>query len=186
MRALWLLHAGRVGAYTMLGAISGAMAGGFGLMLRLDNLQTFFQILASLSLVWTGASIAGFLPIAVRSNTVFSGIANSMQFRIKGPASLLSFGAAWGCAPCTMVYSALLTASLTGAVTTSALFMLSFGVATIPALATIAASQLFLHRKPFMARNSVRRAIGVILIVAAVANVALPRLPPAPELCFLS
>lgn len=50
------------------------------------------------------------------------------------PSRVFAIGMLWGWLPCGLVYSALATASTTGTAASGALFMLGFGIGTLPAV----------------------------------------------------
>ncbi|HBG50914.1 MAG TPA: hypothetical protein DDW89_03775, partial [Gammaproteobacteria bacterium] len=50
----------------------------------------------------------------------------------RSAAQALAFGALWGWIPCGLVYSALLTALVSGSATAGASIMLAFGFGTLP------------------------------------------------------
>jgi sulfite exporter TauE/SafE len=84
-----------------------------------------------------------------------------------------------------MVYTALLTASMAGSISSASLFMFGFGMATVPALASLVVSQLAAQRIPMnpAVRQTARKVIGYALITLALVNVAAPRAGGLLELC---
>lgn len=71
-------------------------------------------------------------------------------------------GAIWGWLPCGLVYSMLITASVSGSAVNGALWMLAFGLGTMPALwMTSMASNRFTDQ---FRRSSVRKAAGLLII----------------------
>ncbi|WP_460826688.1 sulfite exporter TauE/SafE family protein, partial [Massilia terrae] len=78
------------------------------------------------------------------------------------PAKMASAGFLWGWLPCGMVYSALVTAMLSGSAASGAALMLAFGLGTLPMLLTlgVAGAQL----RAFTARRPVRIGAGLLVL----------------------
>jgi uncharacterized protein len=74
----------------------------------------------------------------------------------------LRTGAIWGWLPCGLVYSMLITASVSGGATNGALWMLFFGLGTIPALwlTSMASDQAAQYLQNIL----VRRVAGLLII----------------------
>ncbi|MBR1177135.1 sulfite exporter TauE/SafE family protein [Bradyrhizobium sp. KB893862 SZCCT0404] len=177
-------HIGRVGVYAALGATVGATLSSLGAIARFADFRTPLLAVASAVLIWTGASIAGWVPPVVGPDRLFAGLAARMRRHSPIQSSRIAAGVAWGCAPCAMVYSALLNAALTGSALGGGLFMLGFGLATTPPLVLVGVGQLAVHRRlrrP-QTRRVLRMVIGAILIAVAVAN--LMRSPAAMGFCL--
>lgn len=171
-RAILAPHLGRVVVYVVFGATVGAAVVAFGALVPLAGLRTGFQALASAALAWTGASIAGLLPLNLSLDRLFAGLSTFLSTQHVVRSSSIGFGMVWGCAPCAMVYSALLNASMTGSPIGGALFMLGFGIATVPSLATVGAGPAVIRRLQLRedTRHAVRIAVGFALVVMAIAN----------------
>jgi len=131
-RALVAVHAGRVTAYAMLGA----MAGGFGTLavtgLDPELGHRLLRWAAALSLGWIGLSMAGLLP----GPTALARLAPACRLGWPGHGgSAFLAGLGWGLLPCGMVYGALIYAMFTGSFLSGALVMAGFGIGTLPGLA---------------------------------------------------
>lgn len=178
-------HVARIGIYIAFGAAVGASVAGFGSIARIGGFRTVLSTLASVSLLWIGASIAGWLPASARPARLFDKLRALSLVRISSSAMMLPLGIAWGCAPCAMVYSALLNASLTGSAIAAAVFMFGFGLATVPPLLTLGATQIALRsRFALDERRGLQRAIGTVLIVLALINLAFLESGPLVEMCL--
>ena len=82
--------------------------------------------------------------------------------RIKQIGRAVRAGAIWGWLPCGLVYSMLVTASVTGSASNGGLWMLAFGLGTIPALwLTSMASH---EATTFFKRLAVRRIAGLLIV----------------------
>lgn len=184
-RSLIAPHVGRVVAYMVLGAIAASAVGGLGVLLRLDGAQSVLQMFASCSLAWTGARLAGIVSSGMGVYRITSNSSKGQPGRWSTGRSLFAIGIGWGVAPCAMVYTALLTASMAGSISSASLFMFGFGMATVPALASLVVSQLAAQRIPMnpAVRQTARKVIGYALITLALVNVAAPRAGGLLELC---
>lgn len=148
-----LYHAGRIATYATLGVLVGLM----GERLAMMGIQKWVSIGAGAVII-----IAMLLPVAMRNRldptsvlgryfmqlkSNFSGL-----MRSRNAAAPLGLGALNGLLPCGMVYVALTGALAEGSLFRSALFMVTFGLGTLPALmAVVLATDLITleHRKFF-------------------------------------
>jgi uncharacterized protein len=74
----------------------------------------------------------------------------------------LRAGALWGWLPCGLVYSMLITASVTGSASSGAVWMLAFGLGTVPALwlTSVVSNQT----ASYFSRLAVRRTAGIVIV----------------------
>nr|WP_234709034.1 sulfite exporter TauE/SafE family protein [Rhizobium rhizogenes] len=80
-----------------------------------------------------------------------------------------------GAAPCAMVYNALMTAMLTGAPATGALFMTGFGLATVPAVAlTALGTAQIVAMGPLLPKATLRKGVGIAIKLLGFASTAVP------------
>ncbi len=139
IRAFLLLQGGRIATYTLAG---GAVAGLTTIAIDPNTTSGTFRILqwaGALVLMWIGLTMAGMLPRVATPGlgNASAGFAAAVEplmaplrrFRRMAPVGL---GVTWGLTPCPMVYAALFTAALTGSVANGALWMMSFGIGTLP------------------------------------------------------
>ncbi|MFG1461976.1 sulfite exporter TauE/SafE family protein [Xanthobacter sp. DSM 24535] len=177
--ALMATQLGRALTYTAFGATVGSVGAGFAAVLELAGAQGVLRMLAALSLLWVGLSIAGFGPNLRRLDFSVGRLARrlgaAMPGRLKA-ASPLALGIIWGFAPCGMVYSALLTSLLSGSALSGATFMAGFGLATVPAVAATAfgASAMVALGRRAPARAMMRRLLGAAICALALASLAEP------------
>jgi hypothetical protein len=82
---------------------------------------------------------------------------------VRHPGAALGLGLLWGWLPCGLVYSVLALAFAAGGWKEGALFLLSFGLGTLPTLLTMGAASAALGR--VLQRQAVRRAAGALVIV---------------------
>jgi sulfite exporter TauE/SafE len=183
--AFALTHAGRVAAYTLAGAIVGAIgAPAIGALDR-DVAFRLLQWAGAASLIWIGLSTGGLVPSISIIDRGLTSIADAVA-RVHSAAQQRMFvpllsGLAWGLMPCAMVYAALFTAMLTGSAVGGAVIMGAFGIGTLPGL--IAAS-FGLRRLARVSQSRPQRiAAGLALAAFGVATVLIVH-PHAAYLCL--
>ncbi|SEA31363.1 sulfite exporter TauE/SafE family protein [Microbulbifer marinus] len=126
--------AGRLGSYTLMGAVAGALgAAALPTLTPLRLLAGFMLIAMALyiagvwrGLVWLekgGAYLWRYLqPLSAR------------LLPVRSAGQALALGSLWGWLPCGLVYSALTFALAQGSSERAALAMLAFGLGTVPAM----------------------------------------------------
>jgi len=132
---------GRVGSYALAGAVFGwigerHVAAGSEIWLH-----QVLRLLAAAVLVGVGMHIAGWFP----RFAIIERIGEPLWTRLRPLAQLLvpvasvgkavAYGAIWGWLPCGLVYSMLLSAPAQADPVAGGLFMLAFGLGTVPAMA---------------------------------------------------
>ena len=189
VRELLVLHAGRLSAYAMLGALLGAVGATAWKTQYLPAQRALFAAgSASLLLagLWTlgGAQLVGKAPGA---NAVARRLAaawarwggRTIARQDAGPVPhgtsrrLLrryAAGLAWGLVPCGMVYAALALALLAGSAASGALVMLAFGLGTLPNLLML--SSLSAGLRVLARRAWVRRGVGAAVALFGAAGLA--------------
>lgn len=188
-RELLVLHAGRLSAYAMLGALLGAVGATAWKAQYLPVQRALFAAgSASLLLagLWTlgGARFVSRLPgVDVVARRLAAAWARwggtTIARRNPGPGprgvgrGLLrryAAGLAWGLVPCGMVYAALALALLAGSTASGALVMLAFGLGTLPNLLML--SSLSAGLRVLARRVWVRRGIGAAVALFGAAGLA--------------
>ena len=138
-RMLLTLQLGRISVYAVAGGLSSAVAAlVFDPFASAENFR-ILQWLGAAVLMWVGLSMAGVLPrLAFAGDGGGAIIATSQRFlelfrghRVLFPVAM---GVSWGLTPCPMVYAALFSATLTGSGLTGSVWMLGFGLGTLPAV----------------------------------------------------
>lgn len=135
-RSSWLVyHFGRLSTYMLLGIIANL----FGQSIGVAHWQGDFTIIAGLLLI---AGYFGFklLQWDRKFNQLIAPILRKLQPKVQGkknPFWYYSSGALNGFLPCGMVYAALLPAAGAASISTGILYMLVFGLGTLPLLAGI-------------------------------------------------
>lgn len=126
-----LYHIGRIFTYGILGLIMG-LIGATSLM---KGWQQYLSIITGIFLIGFGTYhlLSRYLPISSnQSNMLMLPLLNKMSFWLKKPGGHFMVGTLNGLLPCGMVYLALASALNTGSATNGWLFMLMFGLGTLP------------------------------------------------------
>nr|WP_198979794.1 sulfite exporter TauE/SafE family protein [Herbaspirillum sp. ASV7] len=165
-------NAGRLSSYALAGALAGGIAAG---LLRgadvlgwLAPAQRVAYAMTNIVLVLLGLYLTQWWNGMARMETWGSGLWAMLRplaarlVPVDTPAKALLLGSLWGWLPCGMVYSALLTALMSGTAVQGALTMLAFGAGTLPVLLAAGLSGARLRR--LAARPLVRRMAGLVVL----------------------
>jgi sulfite exporter TauE/SafE len=170
-------NAGRLLTYAVLGALLGL----FGFGLKLAGLQQTVSIVAGIIVIGSVLFSAYFVRLAPSS--FFSIGANRMGqlFKQKTYKALLGIGLLNGLLPCGFVYIALVGSLATQSVGEGFLFMLAFGLGTVPMMFGISMVGQFLTQ-PFRSRINklvpvFAVLIGCLFIVRGL-NLGIPYISP--------
>jgi sulfite exporter TauE/SafE len=93
-----------------------------------------------------------------------------MLVPVDTPWKALALGGLWGFLPCGMVYSALLTALLSGSALRGAATMLAFGLGTVPML--LALGVMGTRMRALLQRRATRVACGLLVLGFGVLGMA--------------
>lgn len=172
-RSRWPFHlaysSGRVASYALAGALVGAV-GQAGLLMRdAVPVQHLLFALSSLMLVALGLYLAGVWGAVRQLERLGGRVWKRLQpytarlLPVNTVPRALGLGALWGWLPCGLVYSVLLVALASGSAARGALFMLAFGLGTLPNLLAIG---LFWESvKGWVQSPRVRLAAGVLVMM---------------------
>jgi uncharacterized protein len=179
---VYLYQAGRIFIYVMAGLVAGVLGRG----VLLAGYQQSLSILMGLMLLTMAVSFL--FGKKTRSFSFFNGyylfisrLVSQAIKRAARPGGAFLFGMANGLLPCGMVYIAALSSIPLGNVYYSGMFMLFFGVGTLPAMLTL----VFVAKKVGIARLNWLRSItpavmiliGLLLVVRGL-NLNIPYLSP--------
>jgi sulfite exporter TauE/SafE len=168
---------GRIGSYSLAGALAGGAAGSARALAGLPAVQAASYWLANLMLVALGLYLMDAWRGLAWLEQGGRGLWRHVQplMRRVGPpdtpAKMVATGFLWGWLPCGMVYSALVTAMLSGSAASGAALMFAFGLGTLPMLLALGAAGA--QVRVFLAQRPVR--IGAGLLVLAFGAVGLVR-----------
>lgn len=173
-RSLLLMQSGRVLAYAAAGGILGtfgsSIAGAF------DQAAAYrvLQWASAATLGWIGLSTARLLPSPAAFDRLAAPVGTALMnlstrhpgFSLGAPVTM---GIVWGFMPCAMVYAALFTAMLAGTGLGGAIFMLGFGLGTLPAV--VASSMGVATLKDMGRRPAMATAVGLAIVAFAALSV---------------
>lgn len=154
-------HLGRLSVYAAIGIIAGALGSTFSFM---GLQQTFSMIagailIASALIVFTRHYLGKLEGLISRVSIKLASYANSQS---NGLQKNYVLGVANGLLPCGVVYLAMVGAANTFTPWDGAIFMLAFGMGTIPALFVLSA---FGRKIPIQLRNRFKALVPVVIIL---------------------
>jgi sulfite exporter TauE/SafE len=181
---VFLYHGGRLLAYSLIGLAFGIV----GKSLNLFGLQQQLSILVGLLMIAVILIPSEKLQKYNFSKPVYKIIGkvkSSMgeAFKKKTPDTFLTIGFLNGFLPCGLVYMAVFGAIASGSIFQGSLYMLLFGVGTIPLMTTAVYSKGLLSG---VARQRIRKLIPVFVVLMGVLfilrgmGLGIPYLSPAP------
>lgn len=162
---------GRILSYTLAGALAGAFGAGLLFEISPQYGHSILLLTATLLMIAVGLYLAGWFPAFARIEKVGAPIWKKLEplgrklLPVSAPWQALLYGMIWGWLPCGLVYSALFVALGQGGMIQGGVFMLLFGVGTLPA---VMATGIFADQILRFARNpQMRMLAGVLLIIFA-------------------
>ncbi len=173
---LALFNTGRVSAYTLAGAIAGALGSAGALAANLVDVQVAFYVLANVMLVLIGLHLAGATAVLSRLERLGAPVWRRLQplatafLPANTPLKALVAGSLWGWLPCGLVYGMLATSIASGSIAGGALTMLAFGLGTVPNLMLAGLALASLRR--LVARRAVRLAAGGLVLTFGMVGLA--------------
>lgn len=159
---------GRITSYAIAGSLVGGLGNGVRLFADISVWQTVTYGLTNLMLVSLGLYLMnvwhGLTQVEAIGQLLWRHINPLARFilPINTPIKRFLAGSIWGWLPCSMVYSALLTAMFSGTATSGAAVMLAFGLGTLPML--LAVGVFGAHMRSYLQHPAVRITSGVIVI----------------------
>lgn len=169
-------NAGRIGSYTVAGALAGAIGSAAWLARHVLPIQQVAFVAANVLLIVLGLALTGGMrrlrPLERIGAGIWKRIA-PLATRLLGASSVpgaLAAGAAWGWVPCGMVYGVLTAALVSGAAANGALLMLAFGAGTLPNLLALGLAANRTSRR--LAQPRARLAAGLLIVAFGVAGLA--------------
>jgi len=179
-RAPFLLayNLGRIGSYTLIGALLGSLSGAGLTLLAARPLQWVLYLLANLMLIGMGLYLAGLSSAITRIEALGRPLWRQLQPRlarllpVRSPLQAIAVGALWGWLPCGLVYSASLSALAAGNTFWGAMAMLAFGLGTLPNLLAMGAFAEGLRAQ--MQKRPVRLLAGLAVMAIGLFRLAEP------------
>ncbi len=160
-----LYNLGRVFTYATLGAVAGLLGRSFSIRGWQSDISIFSGVLIIVMVLLSNKKISGMLNQRIVGISFhLKGLLKSLLRKHSLP-SLFAFGAVNGILPCGFVYLALAGAATTKSPAEGVLYMILFGMGTIPMMFTIALSGSLLTVR---ARNTINKITPFIAIALAV------------------
>ncbi|MEW6766118.1 MAG: sulfite exporter TauE/SafE family protein [Pseudomonadota bacterium] len=130
----------RISAYTVAGALMGALGWLATGLVAFNAAQQVLQIIAGLFMIMLGLYLAGWWMGLARVERAGGAIWRHVEplarrlLPVRSPRQALVLGFLWGWLPCGLVYSTLVWALASGSPSQGALLLLGFGLGTLPNL----------------------------------------------------
>jgi len=157
---------GRILSYGVAGSLTGAL--GAWAIGRLQPLALLLYFVASLLLVAMGLYLLGLPRFIAPLERAGGHLWRLLQpltahlLPVRGVAQALPLGLLWGWLPCGLVYGALASALASGSALTGALYMLAFGLGTLPNL--LLAGLLLTRFRRLSQQPALRRLAGGLVL----------------------
>ncbi len=166
---------GRIGSYTLAGALVGGVTAVAGHLLDVRQWQQILLGVAGGFLVLLGLYLGGWWTVLRRVEAAGGLLWRRIEplgrrlLPVRRPGQALLLGILWGWLPCGLVYSVLIWAMAAGSATQGALLMLAFGLGTLPNLLAMGLFAARLRR--FVGHPVVRRTAGVLIMLFGVLEI---------------
>ncbi|MEM7551981.1 MAG: sulfite exporter TauE/SafE family protein [Bacteroidota bacterium] len=178
---LGVYNSGRLLTYSMLGGLFGLFGTGINLLGLQQGISIFFGIMILLGLV--GLTVSHYFQSQFQSSSVMKWIKNAIgkSFK-KGNKGFLAAGLLNGLIPCGLVYMAIAVSISQTSHFEGALFMLSFGLGTLPAMIGVNwLPKLFQLKKQLPAKKLITGFSFLVALLFIYRGIAL-EIPPLNQL----
>ncbi|MES9882700.1 MAG: sulfite exporter TauE/SafE family protein [Sedimenticola sp.] len=173
-------NGGRVISYGLAGALLGWLGGGL-LSALGDGLgHRWLQWLAALMMVLIGLHVAGWLPKLAQVERIGVPLWRRLEplgrslMPVQKLSKALLYGFIWGWLPCGLVYTMLLSTATKVGPVSGALYMVAFGLGTLPA---VVATGVLTGRLYGLARNPyLKVVVGLTIILIGLLTLWFPEL----------
>ena len=166
---------GRVSSYAIAGALAGSLGRTMADALHADQGLIWLRLLAGLAVIFIGLFLAGWLPRSRRLEGFGERFWRKLEplgrrlLPVRSLTQALAYGVVWGWLPCGLVYWALLIAAAAGNAVEGALFMVVFGLGTLPGV--LATGMLAGWIQQLRSLRYVNQIAGLLLILMALAGI---------------
>jgi len=149
---LLLYNVGRIGSYTLAGALAGGLGAWAIDLLSIRQLQLWLQLLAGVFMILMGLYLNGWWRVLVRVEQAGSIVWRRLEplgrklLPVQRPGQALMLGMLWGWLPCGLVYSVLIWTLISGGAKEGAMLMMSFGAGTLPNLLAMGVFAVLLQK----------------------------------------
>jgi uncharacterized protein len=178
-----IYNSGRISSYAMLGLLMGFIGKGFALAGLQQVLSVFAGVVIIISVIFIYNPLKNILVNKI-TGPAMEKLKTAFHYYLKdsGWHSLFMIGLLNGLLPCGLVYAAIAGAIATGSAASGAIFMMAFGMGTVPVMMAVSLSKniigtrlksIFNNVTPFIACL-----IGVLLIMRGL-NMNIPFVSPS-------
>lgn len=168
-------NVGRIGSYTLAGALMGALGFFFSGLLPVQNAQRVLLLFAGLFMVLLGLYLGGWWNLLSRLERVGGLLWRRIEplgrglLPVRSVRHALMLGALWGWLPCGLVYSALVWTVASGGAVQGGLLMLAFGLGTLPNLLLLGVAAANLQG--WVRRPTIRGIAGGLVILFGLSQI---------------
>ena len=175
IKRIWLIllmNIGRIASYTAIGALMGALSQAGSFLNHSLTIQLILFLCANGLLLLMGLYLAGVCAAASKIEQLGKPIWQRLQpflnrlLPIRSVSACFGVGLLWGWLPCGLVYNASLYALGSGSATQGALYLLAFGLGTLPNL--LVTGMFAVQLRDFVQRRTIRLAAGLIISAWAI------------------
>jgi hypothetical protein len=169
-RFLAAYNLGRVASYTVAGGVGGFIGSALSGAVLLPGIHEALRTLASVVVILAGLYLTGWVPQLKQMDRLGNPLWRRLEplgrrlLPVRRLSSAFLYGTLWGWLPCGLVYYALVLTLASANAASGALFMLLFGLGTLPAVAGVGAAAGWLTA---LARNRYWQGTAGLLLVAA-------------------
>lgn len=183
LRRTLAYNLGRIASYTLGGLVAGLLGAVIGSTAGFVTATGYVRAISGTLIVLAGLYLLTgkrfFAPFERLGDRAWQRIAPLAVRQLRAGGGAFVLGMLWGWLPCGMTWSMLAVAAATFAPLQGASIMLAFGVGTLPAL--LAAGLAGLRLRGLFERLALRRAAGMILLVAGLWTAVVPLSMPAQD-----
>lgn len=165
-------NVGRIGSYTVAGAVAGLLGGQTLVFASLEQAQLLGKWISALFMIALGLYIAGWSHVLLRLERLGTRAWRLIEplgrryLPVRGPRQAFVVGLVWGWLPCGLVYAALAWALVAGSAPQGAALMLAFGAGTLPMLLVMGVAAKWLGG--VLRNGSFRRVVGTAVLLFGV------------------
>ena len=167
---LVLYNIGRIGSYSLFGAIVGGLFASLSDMAQMIQKLMILKLFAGLLMVILGFHIAqwwhgGIIQLERLGKMPWKYLSPWIKkvVPVRNFSTAILFGAIWGWLPCGLVYTTLSWAAFSGNMISGALLMMCFGCGTLPAMLLVGSGSQFLQS--VLHHPAIRQLFGLAFIV---------------------
>lgn len=171
-------NVGRISTYALMGALAAGFAQAFSSWASPSYGHTVLALVAAAWMLAMGLYVAGWWPGFAKVERIGQPIWRYLAplgrrfLPPRNTAQALMMGGIWGWLPCGMVYAVLALATASGDYRAGFVFMLSFGLGTLPGV--MSAGMAVGFSAAHLQRPQIRKLAGVLMMVLALATLLFP------------